>query len=307
MFTLYDGRSHFWQWDANQKLVTTTLPVGTEVHFYHDKSERLAFTMLVEQERGARVCKVPNALMEHAGTIKVYVYTTDATGTRTTHRKTFAVKPRQKPPGYVYTETETYTLKTALQKAVNEIKVGPPGRSVSIQHIEQSNAPGGESIIFFSDGTELAIQNGKDGESITVTNAEESTESGALNKITFSDGKRINIRNGLDGRDGAEGPRGPQGIPGRATKTRVNPVTLMWEYSEDDGITWISSDLKAVGPQGPAGKDGRDGVDGYTPVKDVDYFDGAPGQPGKDGVDGQPGVDGRNGTSIIKIRIVEVQ
>ena len=127
MFNLYDGRSHFWQWDANQKLVTTTLPLGTEVHFYHDSDEKLAFTMLVEQEGGGRVCVVPNALFKKPGSIKVYVYTSDRLGNRTTHRKVFVVKPREMPSGYVYTETETYTLKTALQRAVNEIKVGPVG------------------------------------------------------------------------------------------------------------------------------------------------------------------------------------
>lgn len=73
------------------------------------------------------------------------------------------------------------------------------GISMKIVDVVESTSSGGENLIYFSDGTELAIQNGKDGRSITVTNAEESTESGALNKITFSDGNRINIRNGLDG------------------------------------------------------------------------------------------------------------
>lgn len=108
MFKLNDGRSSFWQWDINQKLVVTELPIGTEVHFYHDNKSDLAFKELVEQDNGGRVCKVPNELLKHAGTIKVYGYvvenpnarTVDSPSKYTVGRMTFKVKPREKPVGY---------------------------------------------------------------------------------------------------------------------------------------------------------------------------------------------------------------
>lgn len=118
MFELFDGRKYFWQWDANQKLVATTLPVGTEVHFYHkgDSSvrtyalrsdvEELKFKTVIEQEGGKRICKVPDKLLERAGTFEVYAYAVEnpnartgtvGTGNRTLGKKKFTVKPRPEP------------------------------------------------------------------------------------------------------------------------------------------------------------------------------------------------------------------
>lgn len=129
MFELFDGRSYFWQWDTNQKLVTNTLPVGTEVHFYHDKVDKLTFKTFVDQEGAKRVIHVPDELLMHSGGIKVYVYmvdnvlarTTEKFGNRTTYRKTFNIKPREEPSDYKYTPTQVYTLKQALDEAVSQI------------------------------------------------------------------------------------------------------------------------------------------------------------------------------------------
>jgi hypothetical protein len=57
----------------------------------------------------------------------------------------------------------------------------------------------------------------------------------------------------------------------------------MWEYSEDDGVTWTTSDIKAVGPKGDPGEDGADGADGPQGPK------GDPGEPGPAGADGKDG------------------
>ena len=105
MFELYEGRTYFWQWDANQELITTTLPIGTEVHFYHDADEKLAFKSVVKQSGSKRTCAVPNEILEQAGTIKVYAYsvsnpnarTAATAGNYTIGKKTFKVKPRPKP------------------------------------------------------------------------------------------------------------------------------------------------------------------------------------------------------------------
>jgi hypothetical protein len=55
------------------------------------------------------------------------------------------------------------------------------------------------------------------------------------------------------------GPIGPQGIPGTATRTRINPITNMWEYCFVSGTEepkeedWITSDIRALGETGPQG------------------------------------------------------
>jgi hypothetical protein len=55
--------------------------------------------------------------------------------------------------------------------------------------------------------------------------------------------------NGKDGKDGKA----------VAPKVRINPTTLIWEISYDDGQTWVSTGTKAVGKDGTDGKDGKDG------------------------------------------------
>lgn len=107
MFNLIDGKKYFWQWDANQRLITTTLPVGTEVHFYHDKDKDLKFKGVIEQEGTKRFCKVPDDLLKCAGTIQVYAYSVEnpmartvspaSMGNYTVGRKKFTIKPRPEP------------------------------------------------------------------------------------------------------------------------------------------------------------------------------------------------------------------
>jgi hypothetical protein len=223
LFTLYDGRSHFWQWDANQKLVTTTLPLGTEVHFYHDSDEKLAFTMLVEQEASGRVCTVPNALFKKPGSIKVYVYTTDKFGNRTTHRKVFVVKPREMPSGYIYTETETYTLKTALQRAVNEIKIGPVGPP----------GPKGETGVGIASFDKIAETAENIFYELVLTD-------GRSEILAFKHGAPgLNGRNGKDGKDGKDGADGKDGKDGKDGYTPVYGV----DYYTEEEKEALSADI----------------------------------------------------------------
>ena len=60
---------------------------------------------------------------------------------------------------------------------------------------------------------------------------------------------------GIEGPQGKQGPRGVQGPAGTSPKVRINTSTLIWEYSEDDGETWTSTGVNAIGPDGASAYD----------------------------------------------------
>lgn len=158
-------------------------------------------------------------------------------------------------------------------------------------------------------------------------------------KLKITDKENTEIIEILNGKEGPRGPQGAQGIPGTATRVRINPQTLYWEYTLVEGDAepaekdWITSDIKAVGPEGPQGIQGKTGpqgprgetgpqgiqgpkgdkgdtgpqgprgaqgpagADGYTPQKGIDYFDGVKGDKGDPGTNGKDGANGKDGVS----------
>ena len=149
------------------------------------------------------------------------------------------------------------------------------------------------------------------------------------------------------GKQGIQGPVGPQGAPGKdgqpftydmltdaqkaelKGKDGVSPILRIlnniWEISYDNGLTFNSTGVTAVGPagkdgeQGPAGRDGQNGVDGVG-IADIKHdrddangnciyvitltdgrteefivYKGNDGAQGPAGQDGKPGIDGKDG------------
>ena len=283
MFDLYNGGTYFWQWDANQKLITTTLPVGTEVHFYHDKVKDLAFKVFVEQVSGGRVCDVPNALLMHAGKIRIYAYYTTPTartggmgGNRTTKRQTIVVKPREKPPDYIYTETQVYTLQQALAEAAATLKQGPKGED-------------GKSITHYWEGTTLILVSAN---GVTRTNLK--GETGARGP---KGEKGDTGRQGPKGDTGLTGPQGPKGDPGEmGPQGPVGPagkdgVVKFSELTPDE----IEALRGPMGPQGPAGPQGEQGIQGPQGRTGATGPQGPKGSTGPKGDRGEQGEKGDKG------------
>ncbi len=82
---------------------------------------------------------------------------------------------------------------------------------------------------------------------------------------------------GIDGKDGADGKDGVDGKDGITPQIRINAETNEWEVSYDNGSTWTSLGVKAIG------SDGRDGSDGEKGDK------GDKGEPGEKGDKGSKG------------------
>ncbi|MBR4419837.1 MAG: hypothetical protein IKT32_03060 [Clostridia bacterium] len=100
MFSIYDGRKHFYQWDINQKLIVNDSTI-TEVHFSNclctDARKCETYT-----EGALTLVDVPNDLLTEYLDINVYAYDSGATK----HSATFEVVRRTKPADYVYTPEE---------------------------------------------------------------------------------------------------------------------------------------------------------------------------------------------------------
>lgn len=118
MIKILDGRSSFWQWDVNQKLVLGNISKTTQVHIWKLTMDT-ALVLKPYDLDGNMVVDVPNELLEHATAIMVYLYEVEDGGEkRTTRKAEFEVKARAKPNDYI---TDVDMLDRFLARTVTQI------------------------------------------------------------------------------------------------------------------------------------------------------------------------------------------
>lgn len=100
MFTILDGRKHFYQWDIDRKLIVADKSIE-EVHF-SNRADGEALICATYLQGDVLLVDVPNILLQDNWRIFAYAY--DENHTR--FEETYDVKKRSKPADYVYTETE---------------------------------------------------------------------------------------------------------------------------------------------------------------------------------------------------------
>ena len=110
MFKIYDGRTEFYQWDLDQKLIVSD-PTITEVHFCN-QTEACSLVCEVYEEDGQHLVNVPNILLQDNWPIRAYAHCDCFTKASTT----FEIIARTKPADYVYTETEVKTWEELNEK-----------------------------------------------------------------------------------------------------------------------------------------------------------------------------------------------
>ena len=113
MFQIENGREHFFQWDANQRLIISDASIS-EVHFYNGTGDN-ALVCEVYEENNRRVVNVPNILLQDSWVIHAYAYLNDYTKVE----ERFKVIERAKPANYVYTETEVLNYNTLADRIDN--------------------------------------------------------------------------------------------------------------------------------------------------------------------------------------------
>jgi hypothetical protein len=110
MFKIYDGRSQFYQWDLDRRLIVEDAEI-TQVHFCNRTGD-CSLVCETYKEDGRTLVNVPNVLLQTDWRINVYAYDRNYTK----FSESFDVVRRSKPESYVYTETETLNYNTLLDK-----------------------------------------------------------------------------------------------------------------------------------------------------------------------------------------------
>jgi hypothetical protein len=110
LFKIYDGRSQFYQWDLDRRLIVEDAEI-TQVHFCNRTGD-CSLVCETYKEDGLTLVNVPNVLLQTDWRINVYAYDRNYTK----FSESFDVVRRSKPESYVYTETETLNYNTLLDK-----------------------------------------------------------------------------------------------------------------------------------------------------------------------------------------------
>lgn len=103
MFSIYDGRKHFYQWDTDRKLIINDKSIS-EVHFANCLCPE-ARKCIPYALGDLLVVDVPNQLLTEYQDIRVWGYDSGMTK----HCAVFEVEKRTKPADYVYTPEELKT------------------------------------------------------------------------------------------------------------------------------------------------------------------------------------------------------
>ena len=120
MFTIYDGRKIFYQWDCKQKFIVKDQSIK-EVHIANVDSE-VAYTVATYQKDNLNMCDVPDILMESPSNITAYAYLIDEKGERTVYSAIFKVMERPMPDDYVPPEYEKKW--SELEKRIETLENG---------------------------------------------------------------------------------------------------------------------------------------------------------------------------------------
>lgn len=112
MFKIYGGLEKFTQWTQGQKLSMKDLPIGAEVLFYNDPGDDEPLITEVYEFEGAKVCDVPNIMLQDTRRIKVRIPEKVVGLYGVVHKyaggpreKYFKVEAAEKPSDYIYEET----------------------------------------------------------------------------------------------------------------------------------------------------------------------------------------------------------
>lgn len=100
IFKIYDGRTNFWQWDTNQKLIVLDENI-TEVHF-SNRDMNHSIPKQVYEKEGVRMCDVPDNILQLPFNLIAYAC---VNGTTVKSVK-FAVTKRPIPDNYVTEQSE---------------------------------------------------------------------------------------------------------------------------------------------------------------------------------------------------------
>lgn len=107
-----------YQWDTGRKISITVGESETVSNIHYSNGMVAAVTAA----GSCFTAPIPNILLQEAQTITAYAVIVSADGSRTLYDHPLLVCSKPKPDDYIYTETEIYTIKTAVEMALQEAK-----------------------------------------------------------------------------------------------------------------------------------------------------------------------------------------
>ena len=278
MFKIYDGRSQFYQWDIDRKLIVEDASIN-QVHFCN-RTDTCSLVCDVYDEEGLRLVNVPNILLQQDWRINVYGYDSNYTK----HCEIFNVVKRSKPENYVYTETEIHHWED-LEARIDEI---------------EKNGISDETVT-------KAVEGYLEENPVKVDLTGYATEDyviqaiGEIPQPDLSD--YATIKDVQDAIDGIEHPQ--PDLTGYATEDYVTQKIAEAELGGEDidlsgyaTKAYVDLEIKQIeltpGPKGDKGDTGAQGPKGDTGETGPAGKDGAQGPSGPQGDPGKDGVDGKD-------------
>lgn len=131
MFKILDGRTNFYQWDLDRKLIVADNTIK-EVHFCN----RYGNTSIIRatyQVEGKTIVNVPNVILQESFALHVYAFDVNYTK----HEDVIDIVPRTKPENYINSDEEVRLWDELEQKLIDlENKVDGEGiRAAVIQYL----------------------------------------------------------------------------------------------------------------------------------------------------------------------------
>ena len=223
MFLIEDGRSQFYQWDLNRRLIIEDQEI-TQVHFCN-RTDECSLVCDAYTEDGIRLVDVPNVLLQTNWRINVYAFDKEYTK----HNAVFTVVARTKPADYVYTETEVHTW-NELDAKIAEVQ---EGISEAVEDYLEQNP------------VEVDLSNYYDKAAVDAK----------IETIELTPGPK-----GEDGKDGKDGNPGPAGKDGYTPIKGVDYFDGAPGEDGKDGYTPVKGVDYFDGKDGQPGEDGKDYV-----------------------------------------------
>lgn len=115
MFSIYDGRDKFYQWDKDRKVIVYDETIK-QVHFANCLCSK-AIPCEVYTEGSIRVADVPDNLLTEYMDIRAWGYDSGMTK----HEQVFEIERRPKPEDYIYTPEEKKTWEE-LEERITELE-----------------------------------------------------------------------------------------------------------------------------------------------------------------------------------------
>lgn len=78
VFEIQDGRKFLYQWDLNRILIVND-PTITQAHFCLESDKETLTMEVYDSTNNERWVNIPNILLQHSGSFKVYAYRIDHT------------------------------------------------------------------------------------------------------------------------------------------------------------------------------------------------------------------------------------